>query len=240
MSTSRTATDTLFSQLDRDWDALCRRPATAAALVEACAAAVVTSPAALPAAVRQATPEAADAVLVVLARQSHDGSEIAARALLQLLLPGTCRLAAKWWALGSAEERAAAAVAAVYDRLRRYPIERRPAKIAANVLLDANQDLARLARRATTEQQRSTPLEPDKLLASRDLAEQSPAEELRDLVHDAVSAGRVSPAGGDLVVATRIAGHNLGSIAQRTGTPLRTLQWRRRAAEAALIAGAAA
>ena len=240
MSTSKTAIDTLFSQLDRDWFALCRRRDTATALAEACAAAGVASPSGLSSAVRQATPEAADAVLVILARQSNDGSQIAARALLQLLLPGTCRLAAKWWALGTAEERAAAAVAAVYDRIRRYPIERRPAKIAANVLLDANQDLARIARRAATEQQRSVPVEPGRLRGGRPLDQPSPAEELHDVVAEAVAAGTLTPASGALVVATRIGGQDLGSIAASTGTPLRTLQWRRRAAEAALIAGAAA
>ena len=240
MSTSRTASDTLFSQLDRDWSAICRRRDGTEALFEACAAAGVASPVDLPSAVRQATPEAADAVLVILARQAHDGSHVAARALLQLLLPGTCRLAAKWWALGSSEERAAAAVAAVYDRIRRYPIERRPAKIAANVLLDANQDLARLARRAAAEQQRTVPVEPDRLRGGHLVAEPCAAEELHAVVTDAVAAGTLTPASGALVVATRIAGQNLGTIADRTGTPLRTLQWRRHAAEAALIAGAAA
>ena len=43
-----------------------------------------------------------------------------------------------------------------------------------------------------------------------------------------------------LVVATHIEGHDLPSIAQRTGTPVRTLQWRRRKAEVALAAEAAA
>lgn len=109
-------------------------------------------------AVRRAGPEAADVVLSHLARQACAGPDIAARALLQLLLPGTCRLAARWWALGSTEERAAAAVAVVCDRIRRYPIDRRPAKIAANVLLNANQDLARPARRVTLEDRRVIPV----------------------------------------------------------------------------------
>lgn len=152
--------DSVFTQLDREWIALIRRPSTANELTSACAMAGASRPDQLVAAVRRAAPEAADPVMARLARQAHDGSDIAARALLQLLLPGTCRLAARWWALGSSEERAAAAVAAVYARIRRYPLDRRPRKIAANILLDANQDLARLARRAVADRQSVAPLEP--------------------------------------------------------------------------------
>ena len=63
--------------------------------------------------------------------------------LLQLLLPGTRSLARRWWALGDPDERAAAAVTAVYHRIRHYPIERRPGRVAANILLDAAHELRR-------------------------------------------------------------------------------------------------
>lgn len=232
--------ETVFTQLDREWIATVRRYATAVELDEACALAGVATPAELVPAMRCADPEQADTVLASLARRSHAGSDIAARALLQLLLPGTCRLAARWWALGDTEERAAAAIAAVYDRIRRYPIDRRPTRIAANVLLDANQDLARAARRCTADRQRTMPVEPDRLLSRQVAEETSAADELRDVIDDAVTAGHVPAKWAALIVATHIEGDDLPSIARRTGTPVRTLQWRRRTAEAALIAGAAA
>lgn len=231
---------TVFSQLDREWSALANRPSTATELAEACALAGAARPTDLVPAVRRAAPDRADAVLVSLARLSNSGSDLAARALLQLLLPGTCRLASRWWALGGAEDRAAAATAAVYDRIRRYPIDRRPARIAANILLDANQDLARLARRASAESQLTLPLEFDRLARRHAVTDPTPAEELRDVIEDAVAAGHVPANWAALIVATHIEGDDLPSIARRTGTPVRTLQWRRRAAEAALVAAAAA
>ena len=232
--------ESVFTQLDRDWTLLIRRQSTADKLAEACALADVRSADRLVPAMRRAGPEAADAVMAHLAQQAHDGSDIAARALLQLLLPGTCRLAARWWVLGSSEERAAAAVAAVYARIRRYPVDRRPRKIAANILLDANQDLARLARRAVADRQTTAPLEPRLLRARLEQPQPTAGEELRDVIDEAVAAGRVPPDWAALIIATHIEGDDLPSIAVRTGTPVRTLQWRRRAAEAAIIAGEAA
>ena len=88
-------------------------------------------------------PADADRVLLALVRRAVAGDALAARVLLQLLLPGTRALARRWWALGDADERAAAAVTAVYHRIRRYPIERRPGRVAANILLDAAQELRR-------------------------------------------------------------------------------------------------
>lgn len=240
MTSSEGPVDSVFTQLDREWIALIRRPAIADELAEACALAGAASPDLLVPSVRRAAPEAADPVMAHLARRAADGSDIAARTLLQLLLPGTCRLAARWWALGSSDERAAAAVAAVYARIRRYPVDRRPRKVAANILLDANQDLSRLARRVLNDRERMTPLEPRLLRGQIEAPQPTPGEELRDVIEDAVAAGRVPSHWAALIVATHIEGEDLPSIARRTGTPVRTLQWRRRNAEAVLIAGAAA
>ena len=232
--------ESVFTQLDREWISLVRRPSTASDLADVCAIAGVSTPEQLVPAMRRAAPPVSDPVMADLARKAHDGSDIAARALLQLLLPGTCRLAARWWALGSSEERAAAAVAAVYARIRRYPINRRPGKVAANILLDANQDLARMARRLLADHQNLASVDPRLMPGWVEPRDPSPGEELRDVIDDAVAAGRVPSQWAALIVATHIEGDDLPSIARRTGTPVRTLQWRRRAAEAALIAGAAA
>jgi hypothetical protein len=232
--------DTVFDQLDREWLALIRRPSSAAALADACDLAGVASLLELVPAMRRADPPMADAVLAHLARQAHGGSEVAARAVLQILVPGTCRLAAKWWALGSSEDRAAAAVAAVFGRIRRYPIDRRPSRIAANILMDANQDLARAARCLVAEYDTVIPLEPELFIDRAEEPWITPAEELREVITDAIAAGRVPRDWAALIVATLIEGIDLPTIARRTGTPVRTLQWRRRHAEAALVAGAAA
>jgi hypothetical protein len=93
--------------------------------------------------VRQAPPAEADRVLLALVNRAVVGDTLAARVLLQLLLPGTRRLARRWWALGDHEERAAAAVTAVWQRICAYPVARRPGRVAANVLMDAARELRR-------------------------------------------------------------------------------------------------
>src|SRR6266516_1110925 len=71
----------------------------------------------------------------------HD--PLAARTVLQMLLPGAKALARRLSWLGDAQERAAAVTATLYEQIRRYPIERRPARIAANLLADTHQRLIR-------------------------------------------------------------------------------------------------
>lgn len=224
----------LFDQLDREWAWLLRRDPRPASLTGALAAAEASSLGELHGFVKQAPPDAADRVLIELARRAGT-EDLAARVLLQLLLPGTRRLASRWWALGEPEERAAAAVTAVYGRIRRYPFERRPQWIAANVLLDAAHDLRRTAGRTLAFPAAglpdSGPVVP---------VEPHPAEELATLLTDAVRFGVIARTDAQLVAATRIAGHRLADLAAARGTPLRTLQGRRRRAETALIAAGSA
>ena len=89
---------------------------------------------------RRGHPMAADRVLACLARRAPT-DELAARTLLQLLLPGLGALARRHRWLGEPGERAQAVVAVAYERIRTYPFERRPQRIAANVLADTLQRL---------------------------------------------------------------------------------------------------
>ncbi|HEY8526385.1 MAG TPA: hypothetical protein VIL48_15540 [Acidimicrobiales bacterium] len=234
--------------LDREWARLAAGPRAARRLPEVCAAAGGAGTLGdVERFVRAAEPAAADAVLAALAARSVEGDDLAARVLLQLLLPGVRRLARTWWALGEPEERAAAAVAAVYDRIRRYPLARRPRRIAANVLMDAASDLRRAARSA------GGPGSPAGVVADEgspgavgpapepgwepvDRAPEHPALELASVLAEAVAAGVVSAADAELIAASRIAGVPLAEIAERRGAKLRTLQWRRRRAEETLTA----
>lgn len=225
--------DSLFSKLDTEWNHIAKDPAGAAELAEVCAIAGVSSLRDVVPWVRSASDAGADAVLAALAARAASGSRLAARVLLQLL-PGTCRLAARWWALGDAEERAASAVAAVYDRICRYPIDRRPRRIAANVLLDAGQDLWRAARRVGLDAEHTVAVDPQAMPAPYRGHELSAGEELCELVADAVAAGIVRADDAELILATRVGSDDLPSIARRRGAKLRTLQWRRQTAESAL------
>lgn len=73
--------------------------------------------------------------------------DLAARTVLACMMPGVKNLTCGYlWAHADADESAAAVLAAMWERIRTYPCERRPAKIAANIQLDTRQ---RISRRAT-------------------------------------------------------------------------------------------
>jgi hypothetical protein len=231
----------VFELLDREWGRLGADAGAARRLADVCrCAGGAGSLAEVERFVRAAPPPEADAVLVALAARAVEGDGLAARVLLQLLLPGVRRLARTWWALGDADERAAAAVAATYDRIRRYPIARRPRRIAANVLMDAGADL----RRAAAQHSRPRSWCPDTNFGGENggwvepaaVEPVHPAVELAEVLAEAVRGGLVSAADAELIAASRIAGVPLADIAERRGAKLRTLQWRRRRAEKTLSA----
>ena len=222
---------TVFELLERDWRRLRADPRAAQRLAGACAAAGgAASLAELERYVRTAPPADADRVLVALVRYAVDGDDLAATVLLQLLLPGARRLARRWWVLGDADERAAATVAAVYQRIRSYPIERRPGRVAANVLMDASLEL----RRAAATVPPTTELPDHHHVPAVD----HPAVELAAVLADAVADNVITADDAQLIAATRIAGVRLADLAARRRRHVRTLQHRRRRAEQALVAAA--
>jgi hypothetical protein len=186
--------------------------------------------------VRRAGPEEADAVLLALVRRAVTGDDLAARVLLQLLLPGTRNLARRWWALGDHEERAAAAVTAVYHRIRHYPIARRPGRVAANILMDAARELRRAVPRVTVTLT-ADPVAPDGAHGLRTAAPTSHAAmELAQVLRDAVDDGVLDRDDAQLIARSRIAGHRVADIARHHHLGSRTLWDRRHRAERTLVA----
>jgi hypothetical protein len=83
-----------------------------------------------------------DELLVALVRLARTDDE-AGRALLMCLLPGIkAKLRAHAYGLDP-DEPASIIVTALWQRIRRYPLDRRPRRIAVNLLLDAASDLIR-------------------------------------------------------------------------------------------------
>jgi hypothetical protein len=223
----------VFEQLDREWQHIAAARSSTRRLRDVCDLAGVPSIAQLERYVRSAPPEDADRILVALVTRALGGEQLAARVLLQLLLPGTRNLARRWWALGDADERAAAAVAAVYHRIRTYPLERRPGRIAANVLLDAARELRRSVPRVVM-----TPTA-DPAVHSRQQADRpSPdaAAELAEVLTDAVDAGVLDLGDAQLIARSRIAGHRVEDIAAHHRLGTRALWDRRQRAERRLAA----
>ncbi len=125
-----------LTALDREWTALDRSPASTAALRRW----ATTQPAlagldSLGAVLAARThPKAAPAILSCLAQLAGEDA-LAARTLLQALLPGLVRMATT-----SADDDPAALdelVSLAWERIRSYPT-RRPGSVAANVLLDVH------------------------------------------------------------------------------------------------------
>ena len=128
-------------------------------------------------------------------------------------------------------------MAAVYRRIRTYPVERRPGRVAANVLLDAARELRRSVPRVM-----ATPVpEPLTSTHSAPTAADNAAVELADFLHDAVAAGVIEQRDAQLIAQSRIAGQRIADIAAHHRLGTRALWDRRQRAERRLAAvGAAA
>jgi hypothetical protein len=222
-------TSNVFSALDREWRRLAGSRAAARQLADVRrVAGSARTLADVEPSVRRAGPADADRVLLALVARAVDGDglagdPLAARVLLQLLLPGTRNLARRWWALGDHDERAAAAVAAVYQRIRRYPLARRPGRVAANVLMDASRDM-----RSAVPRPEVPALDPADDAAA---TATHPGVELTEVLCDAVHEGLLAPAEATLIARSRISGHRLSELAVANGIPERTLFAHRQRAE---------
>jgi hypothetical protein len=228
---------TMFDLLETEWRRLRRDRAAAERLAPVCAlAGDARSLADIERYVRAAPPADADGVLRALVARAVGGDALAARVLLQLLLPGARSLARRWWALGDHDERASAAVLAVYHRIRHYPLARRPARVAANVLMDAARELRQaVPRLASVPCDDPSAHRPGGCWPDHDPAV-DPAVELAGVLRDAVRDGIVEPDDAELIARSRIAGHRMADIARHRGLRPRTLWDRRHRAEAALVA----
>ena len=225
----------VFEHLDREWQHIAASRSSTRRLRPVCDLAGVVSPAELERYVRSAAPEDADRILLALVERALAGDQLSARTLLQLLLPGTRNLARRWWALGDADERAAAAVTAVYHRIRTYPLERRPGRVAANILLDAARELRRAVPRVV-----ATPTA-DPTVHVRghaDAAASHPAAELAEVLSEAVHAGVLDLGDAQLIARSRIAGHRVADIARHHHLGTRALWDRHQRAERRLAAAA--
>jgi hypothetical protein len=160
--------------------------------------------------------------------------DLAARTLLQLLMPALCGVARRLRFLGDHDERASAVVAIAYERIRTYPIKRRPRHIAANLVWDTTKRLLATAppRQATgtqlTDQTASLPVE---------MGEPSTAtDELMELLTWAQRHGHLSADSAELIALTRVADVPAATLAPRFGRDAQVVRRRRQRAEGALKA----
>ena len=84
-----------------------------------------------------------DETLRLLLRKAIDGDQLAARTVLQAMLGKVVRLAQSHPGAGIDDF-----VAALWCRIRTYPLQRRPSSIAANLALDTRKDVLAQLRRS--------------------------------------------------------------------------------------------
>lgn len=168
-----------------------------------------------------------DEVLGALLRESRAGSVVAARVVLQAMLGKVVLLARADPSVG-----VDGFVAAMWERIRTYPIERRPRHIAANLALDAR----KWARREVGGWRRVTPWPPGAGFA--DVVDRQRARECLDhggdlalltageVIEAAVELELIDPGAGDLLRAVYADGGSSAAAARSLGTSPAAVRWR--------------
>jgi hypothetical protein len=170
-----------------------------------------------------------DEVFCALLRLAKS-EQLAGLVVLEALLPGLkASLGRTLIAAGESDELLALMLANAWKLIVGYPVERRPSRVAANLLLDIRKHtLRQLPRHRHSGTQR---------LAGRD-AGAAPAAGSRDLelpLRRAVAAGAVSEAEAELILRTRIDRVPLPKLAAEQGVAYITLYKRRARAERRLL-----
>lgn len=158
----------VVGQLNREWLAL-RNDSGAAAVVRSWARhepalADIADLEELEARVRALPSEECDALLLALLRRAHAeeharARDLATRTLIQLMLPKAIRIArSQLNRFGDHDECFATVIGCLSEVIRCYPLQRRPARVAANLSLDTLNTVRRVALSAV-----EVPMAPDAL-----------------------------------------------------------------------------
>lgn len=171
---------------------------------------------------RRVASEEKDRVLLALLRRART-EELASRLVLQAMLPGLKTLAAAMLkrhpehgdpAL-EREELWQVLFVEVLERIKTYPLERRPGSVAANLVLDVKHAMlaeAQRARAAAGELPLDEPLEPDEqALRSR------PGVDVEEPLRRAVQAKAITAADAELLLLVDVDGMTLRKAAGRVG-----------------------
>jgi hypothetical protein len=181
---------------------------------------------------RSSAGEREDAVLRALLRCARS-DRVAARLVLQRLLPGLKRRAGRVLSCaGEREELWSLLLAAAWERIRTYPVERVPRHVAANLLLSSVRDACELLTEDRTLRACAVPNPCGGVLfAGPEPQDRWPAFGLDGLLADAVKAGAVTAEEAELIASTRIDRVPLVRSATAMGVSYDALRVRRRRAE---------
>jgi DNA-directed RNA polymerase specialized sigma24 family protein len=226
-----------FDALDRSWRTLVHSPEAANALARWSPEPLLSAPNldTLVADIWAAPTPAADRTCAALAARAPTDAT-AARVLLQVLRPGLRNLGRRLALGGSFDDVDHELLALAWERIRTYPIDRRPAVVAANILLDVRKAFVR----GIEESQRLVPVE--SLLKGGGAASPSAEHEALEAhgpslrraharLVAAVDRGAISRTSASVVWRTRVQEDDDAEVAAELGVGVRTLQRRRQRAE---------
>ncbi len=133
----------LPSQLNSDWQRLCDQPQAARALAHwSSTHPALTGHEDLPALLRviQRGPNSPDPTLLALLELAQAGDRLAGRVVLQAMLGAAVRLASSIVrrpdVLGDRDEAQSTAIAALWQVISTYPLQARPRRVVANLVMD--------------------------------------------------------------------------------------------------------
>jgi DNA-directed RNA polymerase specialized sigma24 family protein len=173
-----------------------------------------------------------DAVLRALLSWARD-EPLGARVVLETIRPGLLNLSARLLRTArEKEELRAIVLLSAWEVIRRYPLERRPSRVAANLLLDTlKATLVELGRESEWSAIRS--------FATVEREASSASEEIdRDvdgLLDRAVTAGALSHEEAEVILSSRFDGIDLVELARAAGVSYNAMKMRRQRAERRLI-----
>lgn len=189
---------------------------------------------------RRGPPDAKDAVLLALLVHAQQ-EPLAGRMVLQAMLPGLKSLSSRLArSVVSFDELWQILFACLWERIVTYPVERRPSRVAANLLRDTlKRTLAELRREANALAQLPE-LSLDDLDDLLGAAASPPADadghgDPEALLRRAVAAGAVTGEEAELILATEIDGVPMATVAERLGVSYNAVKIRRQRAEQRLL-----
>jgi DNA-directed RNA polymerase specialized sigma24 family protein len=175
---------------------------------------------------RRGNPHNSDRILAAVAHHAVAGSELAGRTLLQAIMPGLKAVTRRHQQVGRAAgyDTANLVVCFAWEQVRTYPLDRRPARIAANLVYDTRQRVHRHINRPSLQ---VVPLE---VLIHEPAAPPAGDDPLAWLA-DATDRGVLNARDATVIAATRLGHRSVAELAQQLGCDPATLRRRRRRAE---------
>ncbi len=164
-------------------------------------------------------PAAANQILAALAIRAAD-DDLAARTMLQALIPGLVNVAKRLASPNLCEDLEAQVLTEAVDRIRNYPLDRRPRAIAANITWDV---FGRIARRG-----RATEIAVAELTGEAEVPI-DPSDEVHGLLTEALETGKLRQADAQLLAAISIGHDTIATRARTEGTTYKAMneRWRR-------------